>query len=213
MDIKSIKQSLTVTTAQPLVELIKLISAKNVKRRLARVLSSITVTTINDFVCRYEGVHLRQVLVVSKDTTIELRFDKTDDAPLEIESLNRLTMSWVNDEGGDVSFDLQDIFNEMGSIEVNTLIVDVMKQYSKIDVSKHGISAEYSHYFDEGDEVSELNVVIDGVDYNKTARHEQFGCDDDETDCEYSYLTHETPQLLLLKFMDDLESFNLPPNI
>ena len=107
---------------------------------------------------------------------------------------------------------MQDIFEQMSDKDVNTQLVEVMRFYNQLELSKHGITVEYSHYLDEGDEVSELSVIIDGAIYTKAARHERVDYDD-EIACEYSYLTGETPHLLLLKFMGDLESFNLPPNI
>ena len=207
MDIKSIKQSLSASTAQPLVELVKLISARNVRSKLNILINRVTVTTVNEFICRYENIPLRQVMVVAGDISIELRFNTLLQF-IDINSLNTLTIQWDNN-GGEVSVDLKDIFEKMGDKDVNTQLVEVMRFYNQLELSKHGITVEYDNYLYEGDEVSELSVIIDGAIYIKAARHEQVDYDDELA--EYSYLTGETPHLLLLKFMNDLES--LFPNI
>ena len=205
MDIKSIKQTLSASTAQPLVELVKLISARNVRSKLNILINRVTVTTVNEFICRYENLPLRQVVITAGDISIELRFNTLLQS-IDINALDTLSIMWDND-GGQISVNLQDIFSKMGDIAVNTQLVEVMRFYNKLGLSKHGISVEYGNYLYEGDEVSELSVIIDGITYSKSVRHEQVDYDD-ELACEYSYLTGETPHLLLLKFMDDLESFN-----
>ena len=147
-------------------------------------------------------------MLTGGDISIELRFNKLEG--IDINSLNTLTIQWDNN-GGEVSVDLRDIFEKMGDVDVdvNTQLVEVMRYYDKLELSKHGISVEYDNYLYEGDEVSELSVIIDGAIYTKAARHERVDYDD-ELACEYSYLTGETPHLLFLKFMNDLESLNFP---
>ena len=101
MDIKSIKQSLSATTAQPLVELVKLISARNVRSKLNILINRVTVTTVNEFICRYDNIPLRQVILTGGDISIELRFNKLLQF-IDINSLNTLTIQWDNN-GVDVS--------------------------------------------------------------------------------------------------------------
>ena len=94
MDIKSIKQSLSVSTAQPLVELVKLISARNVRSKLNILINRVTVTKISEFTCRYDNIPLRQVMLTGGDISIELRFNKEE--CIDINSLNTLTIQWDN---------------------------------------------------------------------------------------------------------------------
>ena len=97
MDIKSIKQSLTVSTAQPLVELVKLISARNVRSKLNILINRVTVTTISEFTCRYDNIPLRQVMLTGGDISIELRFNTLLQF-IDINSLNTLTIQWDNND-------------------------------------------------------------------------------------------------------------------
>ena len=96
MDIKSIKQTLSASTTQPLVELVKLISARNVRSKLNTLINRVTVTTVNEFICRYENLPIRQVMVVAGDISIELRFNKLEEC-IDINALNTLSIMWDND--------------------------------------------------------------------------------------------------------------------
>ena len=162
MVINSIKQSLSATTAQPLVDLIKLINAGNVRKKLDIVNNSVTATTINEFVCLYENIPLRQVMVVAGGVSIELSFSKIEES-INLESINTLTMTWHDKNGLRVMVDLHDIFKKIDHSVINNQLVEAVRFYSNLELSKHGVVIEYANYLDNGNEVSELSVVVDGV--------------------------------------------------
>lgn len=198
MDIKSIKQSFAVTTAQPVYELVKLISNKIVGSKLAEMLTDISVTTVCDYLDHMAGVPVREVRVNSAGYVIELVMVNKVDTPILIGDLHRLHFIWSGDNGVDI-FDLKEMLSTIDSLEVDCRIIDAMRHYSNLAVSKHSIKVRYKNYFEDGEEVSTLQVTIDKVKHLEVVKLEV-----PEEDDESMYTSTYSRHLLLSKFITRL---------
>ena len=199
MNINSIKQSLNQATSQPLFELLKFISDKNIEGMLNKMPSDIVVTTISDYICNIDALPIREVRLTNNEYNIVLRYENIVDEPLELKSLNRLFLVWS--EKGDVDIiNLNNILFEMDDVDVKKKILEVMRFYSNLATSKHSIRTRYENFFDEGDHISALRVTIDKEVYSQVAKRELLDDDDDE---DY-YSTKYSRFLLLSKFINRL---------
>ena len=73
-----------------------------------------------------------------------------------------------------------------------------MEYYRSLPVSHHAVSVKYENFFDEGDEVSVLNVIIDKAVHKEVCRLERY--DDDDV----QYLSKANQFFLLSKFINRL---------
>ena len=199
MNINSIKQSLNQATSQPLFELLKFISDKNIEGMLNKMPSDIVVTTISDYICNIDALPIREVRLTNNEYNIVLRYENIVDEPLELKSLNRLFLVWSEKGDADI-INLNNILFEMDDVDVKKKILEVMRFYSNLATSKHSIRTRYENFFDEGDHISALRVTIDKEVYSQVAKRELLDDDDDE---DY-YSTKYSRFLLLSKFINRL---------
>ena len=204
MDIKSIKQSLFVTTAQPMYELVKLISDKDVEVNVAKMLSGISITTISEYICSEERLPMREVVVQSGKFKLELRFINLTDRELNPNHIESLKMIWVVGDDKMKILELDEMFERMCAYscmdEVAELLLVAMEYYRSLPVSHHAVSVKYEHYFNEGDEVSVLNVIIDKAVHKEVCRLERYEDED------VQYLSKANQFFLLVRFLNRLET-------
>lgn len=198
MNINSIKQTLSPATAQPVYELVKLISNKIVGSKLAEMLTDITVTTVCDYLDHTAGVPVREVRVSSAGYVIELVMVNKVDTPILLGDLHRLHFIW-SDENGTDFFDLKEMLAAIDSLEVGCRIIGAMRHYNNLAVSRHSIKVRYRNYLEEGEEVSSLQVTIDKIRHLEVVKLE-LPEDDDESMYTSTYSRH----LLLSKFITRL---------
>ena len=181
MDIKSIKQSLSVTTAQPMYELVKLIGDKDVEVNVAKMLSGISITTIREYICS-EELLMREVVVQSGKFKLELRFINLTDRELNPNHIESLKMIWVVGDDKMKILELDEMFERMCAYscmdEVADVLLVAMEYYRSLPVSHHAVTVKYEHYFNEGDEVSVLNVIVDKAVHKEVCRLERYEDED-----------------------------------
>ena len=198
MNINSIKQSLNTATARPLFDLLKLVGDRRVEHKVYRMLSDISIVTINDYVCGMEGLPLREVKLSSHGFDVKLQFHNVASGNLELSSLNRLFMAWSVDDVVDL-INIADILYVMDSLVVKRKLLEVMRFYSSLPISKHSVRVAYENQFEGDESVSTLKVTID-----KTLYEEVYKCEVSEDD-ENNHSTKRSRFLLLAEFLTDLE--------
>ena len=200
MDIKSIKQTLSPATAQPVYELVKLISDKDVEQNVTLMLSNISVTTVSDYICDVGRLPMRQVVVQSGGYKLELRFINITDRELNPNHMESLQMSWVVGDDKVKMLELDEMLEFMCAYacmdEVAEVLLTAMEYYRSLPVSHHAVAVKYERYFNEGDEVCVQNVIVDGTVHKEVRRLARYEDEDS------AYLSKANQFLLLVRFLN-----------